>query len=89
MSCSMALRRSPKPGAFTAEALRVPRTVLITSVVSASLSMSSATTSRGWPLLTTSSSKGSRSFSEDRRLSYSRMAAFSSVALCRSALLMK
>ncbi|MNT98946.1 hypothetical protein D3C72_2416650 [compost metagenome] len=63
--------------------------VLITSVASASLSMSSAMTSRGWPPLTTSSSRGSRSLSEDRRLSYSRMAASSSVALWRSGLLMK
>jgi hypothetical protein len=35
MSCSMALRRSPKPGAFTAETLRPPRSLLTTRVASA------------------------------------------------------
>ena len=42
MSCSMALRRSPKPGAFTAATLRPPRSLLTTSVASASPSTSSA-----------------------------------------------
>jgi hypothetical protein len=36
MSCSMALRRSPKPGAFTAAIFRPPRSLLTTSVASAS-----------------------------------------------------
>ena len=89
MSCSIALRRSPKPGAFTAQVLIVPRKVLMTSVASASLSMSSAITSSGRPALTTSSSSGSRSFSDDRRLSHSRIAASSSTHSWRSALLMK
>jgi hypothetical protein len=47
MSCSMALRRSPKPGALTAQTLTMPRMVLTTSVASASPSMSSATISSG------------------------------------------
>ena len=42
MSCSMALRRSPKPGALTAATLRPPRSLLTTSVASASPSTSSA-----------------------------------------------
>jgi chaperonin GroEL len=42
MSCSMALRRSPKPGAFTAATLSPPRSLLTTSVASASPSTSSA-----------------------------------------------
>ena len=42
MSCSMALRRSPKPGALTAATLRMPRMLLTTSVASASPSTSSA-----------------------------------------------
>src|SRR5665213_1491331 len=42
MSCSIALRRSPKPGAFTADTRSVPRSLLTTSVASASPSTSSA-----------------------------------------------
>ena len=42
MSSSVALRRSPKPGAFTAAACSVPRSLLTTSVASASPSTSSA-----------------------------------------------
>ena len=42
MSCSIALRRSPKPGALTAAALNVPRILLTTSVARASPSTSSA-----------------------------------------------
>ena len=42
MSSSIALRRSPKPGALTAQALIVPRSLLTTSVASASPSRSSA-----------------------------------------------
>jgi len=42
MSCSMALRRSPNPGAFTATDLNVPRILLTTNVASASPSTSSA-----------------------------------------------
>ena len=35
ISCSMALRRSPKPGALTAATFRPPRSLLTTSVASA------------------------------------------------------
>src|ERR1700736_6400631 len=35
MSCSMALRRSPKPGALTAQTCSVPRSLLTTRVASA------------------------------------------------------
>ena len=49
MSSSIALRRSPKPGALTAATLRPPRSLLTTSVASASPSMSSATISSGLP----------------------------------------
>ena len=45
MSSSIALRRSPKPGALTAATLRPPRSLLTTSVARASPSMSSATIS--------------------------------------------
>src|SRR5258708_4890741 len=37
MSCSIALRRSPKPGAFTAATFRPPRSLLTTSVARATL----------------------------------------------------
>src|SRR4029450_2026475 len=53
MSCSMALRRSPKPGAFTAATLRPPRSLFTTRVASASPSTSSAMISSGLPVCTT------------------------------------
>ena len=61
MSWSIALRRSPKPGAFTAAAWKVPRILLTTRVASASPSTSSATMSNCLPLCMTFSSTGSRS----------------------------
>ena len=61
MSCSIALRRSPKPGALTAADLNVPRILLTTSVASASPSMSSAMITSGLPVCMTFSSTGTRS----------------------------
>ena len=58
MSCNIALRRSPKPGAFTAVELKVPRILLTTSVASASPSTSSAMISNGRPVFMTPSSTG-------------------------------
>ena len=55
MSSSIALRRSPKPGALTAATLRPPRRRLTTSVASASPSTSSAMISSGRPDCTTAS----------------------------------
>src|SRR5271166_3785591 len=52
MSSSIALRRSPNPGAFTAATLRPPRSLLTTRVAKASPSMSSATMSNGFPAWT-------------------------------------
>src|SRR4051812_49556611 len=49
----MALRRSPKPGAFTAHTFRTPRSLFTTSAASASLSTSSAMIKSGRPLVTT------------------------------------
>src|SRR3984957_6890993 len=49
ISCSIALRRSPKPGAFTAATFRPPRRRLTTSVAKASPSTSSATMTSGLP----------------------------------------
>ena len=62
MSWSIALRRSPKPGALTATELNVPRILLTTSVARASPSTSSAMTSSGLPDCMTFSSTGSRSW---------------------------
>ena len=59
MSCSIALRRSPKPGALTAADWNVPRILLTTSVASASPSTSSETISSGLPVFITLSSTGS------------------------------
>ena len=73
MSSSIALRRSPKPGAFTAATLRPPRSLLTTSVASASPSMSSATISNGLPLCTTASSNGSSACRPDSFFSCKRM----------------
>ena len=65
MSCSMALRRSPKPGALTAATFSPPRSLLTTSVASASPSTSSAITSSGRPDCTTASSSGSSAWRPD------------------------
>src|SRR6516225_3950940 len=59
MSSSIALRRSPNPGALTAATFRPPRSLLTTKVANASPSTSSATISSGFPNLTADSSNGS------------------------------
>src|SRR5439155_1550436 len=89
MSCSMALRRSPKPGALTPATLRMPRMLLTTRVASASPSTSSATTSSGRPALATPSSSGSSSRMLEIFLSTSRITGFSSSAVWFCWLLMK
>ena len=61
MSCSIALRRSPKPGALTLTELNVPRILLTTSVARASPSTSSAMMTSGLPDCMTFSSTGTRS----------------------------
>ena len=58
MSPRMALRRSPKAGAFTAQTCSTPRSLLTTSAASASPSTSSAMISRGLPAVATFSSSG-------------------------------
>ena len=84
MSCSMALRRSPKPGAFTAATASVPRILFTTSVASASPSISSATSSSGLPCRATCSSTGSRSFIDEIFFSFSRISGSSSTTSIRS-----
>ena len=64
MSSIMRLRRSPKPGALTATPVKVPRSLLTTSVARASPSTSSATITIGLPACMTCSSTGSRSRTE-------------------------
>ena len=61
MSPSMALRRSPKPGALTAQTLSTPRSLLTTSAVRASPSTSSAMINSGLPVWATRSRIGIRS----------------------------
>ncbi len=65
MSSSIALRRSPKPGALTAAAVKVPRILLTTRVDSASPSTSSATMNSGLDACRTFSSSGRRSCTEE------------------------
>ena len=65
MSSSMALRRSPKPGALMATDLNVPRILLTTSVARASPSTSSAMIASGRPPCMTFSSTGSRSLTAE------------------------
>ena len=73
MSSSIALRRSPKPGALTAATLRPPRSRLTTRVASASPSTSSATISSGLPDCATASSSGNSACMLDSFFSCSRM----------------
>src|SRR5262249_28679864 len=61
ISSSIALRRSPKPGALTAATLRPPRSLFTTRVASASPSTSSAMMRSGLPACTTASRSGSSS----------------------------
>ena len=65
MSCNIALRRSPKPGAFTAVELKVPRILFTTRVASASPSTSSAMMRSGRPVFMTDSSDGRSDCTEE------------------------
>jgi len=64
MSPSVDRRRSPNPGALTATAVKVPRSLLTTSVARASPSTSSATMSNGLLVAMTFSSTGNSSCTE-------------------------
>ena len=88
-SSSMALRRSPNPGALTAATLRPPRSLLTTRVASASPSMSSAMTSSGRPDCTTVSRIGSSDCRLESFFSWMRMKGFSSSQDIFSALVTK
>ena len=58
ISCSISLRRSPKPGALTHTQVNVPRSLLRMMVASASPSMSSAMMTSFLPAFSTASSTG-------------------------------
>ena len=73
MSCNIALRRSPKPGALTAATLTIPRMLLITSVAKASPSTSSAIINKGLDDLATASRVGNISRMFEIFLSTNRM----------------
>mmetsp|Transcript_2999 Transcript_2999/g.7477 ORF Transcript_2999/g.7477 Transcript_2999/m.7477 type:complete len:201 (-) Transcript_2999:808-1410(-) len=77
-SCMMALRLSPKPGAFTAQTFKPPRNLLTMSMAKASPSMSSAITSNGFCTLATCSKIGRMEATEEILLLQSRMRGFSS-----------
>ena len=85
MSSSIALRRSPKPGALMASTLMVPLSLLTTSVASASPSTSSATIRSGLPTATTFSRVGRMSATALIFLSVTRMNGASRVASMRPA----
>mmetsp|Transcript_12878 Transcript_12878/g.43925 ORF Transcript_12878/g.43925 Transcript_12878/m.43925 type:complete len:209 (-) Transcript_12878:734-1360(-) len=76
-SWSVSLRLSPKPGALTAQTLMPARSLLTTSVASASDSTSSATMTRGRCDLTVASSSGTMDWIVDTFFSTSRMSGFS------------
>mmetsp|Transcript_15945 Transcript_15945/g.43348 ORF Transcript_15945/g.43348 Transcript_15945/m.43348 type:complete len:213 (+) Transcript_15945:636-1274(+) len=88
-SCSMALRLSPKPGAFTAATLRPPRSLFTISKASASPSMSSAMTSKGFCALATCSRIGRMACTEEIFLSWIRTRGLSSSTFWAFAFVMK
>ena len=84
MSWSIALRRSPKPGALMATDLKVPRILLTTSVASASPSTSSPMITSGRPDCMTFSRIGSRSLTAEILPAFKRMYGSSRTASMRS-----
>ena len=89
MSSNMALRRSPNPGALTAQVLRIPRMLFTTNVAKASPSTSSAIINNGRPDFATCSSTGNKSRMLLIFLSNNKMNGFSRITTCFSGLLMK
>ena len=89
MSSNMALRRSPKPGAFSARQFRVPRNRLTTRTAKASLSMSSAMITKFLVTCSTCSSSGTNSWAAEIFLSVIRMNGLSMTASMRCGLVTK
>jgi len=73
MSISISLRRSPKPGALTAQTFRTPRSLLTTRVARASPSTSSAMISRDLPASAILPRIGIMSLAEEIFFSWMRM----------------
>ncbi|CAB4604968.1 unannotated protein [freshwater metagenome] len=84
MSCNIAFRRSPKPGALTATLLKVPRILLTTNVAKASPSISSAIITSGRPPCITFSRIGNMSRTAVILFATSKMYGLSSDASMRS-----
>ena len=84
MSSSICLRRSPKPGAFTAAAFKTPRALFTTRVAKASPSKSSAMMRRGLLARDTFSRMGTKSAMALIFLSVISRRGFSNSTTCRS-----
>ena len=89
MSSNMALRLSPKPGALTASALNVPRSLLTTKVARASPSTSSAITTTFLVICKIFSKAGSKSDTAESFLSVTKIYGSSVIDSIRSALVTK
>ena len=89
MSCNIALRRSPKPGAFTAATFTIPRMVFTTNVANASPSTSSAMINNGLPAFATPSNTGNNSRMLEIFLSTNKINGLSNSTVAVSGLLMK
>ena len=89
ISCNIALRRSPKPGALTAATLTIPRILLTTKVAKASDSTSSAMISNDLPAFATPSRMVIKSRMFEIFLSHRRMYGFSSSTVPVSVLFTK
>ena len=88
-SCIIALRDSPKPGAFTAAIDNAPLIRLTTSVDNASPSTSSAIIKSGLPLCATGSNTGSSCFMLEIFLSHNRIKGLSISVIIFSVLVTK
>mmetsp|Transcript_19466 Transcript_19466/g.53472 ORF Transcript_19466/g.53472 Transcript_19466/m.53472 type:complete len:340 (+) Transcript_19466:663-1682(+) len=88
-SWRIALRLSPKPGAFTAATFRPPRSLLTISSAKASPSMSSAMMRSGLCTLATCSRIGRMDCTDEIFFSWSRINGLSSSTFCAFAFVMK
>mmetsp|Transcript_45882 Transcript_45882/g.129814 ORF Transcript_45882/g.129814 Transcript_45882/m.129814 type:complete len:280 (-) Transcript_45882:265-1104(-) len=89
MSCSMALRWSPKPGAFTAATLSPPRSLFTMRSASASPSISSAMMMRGFCTFATCSRMGRTDWTEEIFLSKTKTSGSSRSTFCVFMFVMK
>ena len=89
MSCNIALRRSPKPGALTAAIFKPPRNLFTTKVASASPSTSSAMINNGFCDWITDSRSGTIGCREESFFSCNRIMQSSSSAVILSGFVTK